>query len=49
MSALVISLIAFGLVFGAALLGMYVSLPEDPLREEIKDVVRLSTGLKCYR
>ena len=47
MSALVISLIAFAVVFGGALLGMYVrnALSDDHLREDVKDVVRLSTGL----
>ena len=47
MSALAISLIVFALVFGGALLGMYVrnALPESHLQEEVKDVVRLSTGL----
>jgi hypothetical protein len=46
-SALAISLIVFALVFGGALLGMYVrnALPEGHLREDVKDVVRLSTGL----
>ena len=47
MSSLAISLIAFALVFGGALLGMYVrsALPEGHLREDVKDIVRLSTGL----
>ncbi len=45
MSALTVSLIAFAIVFGGALLGMYVALPESHLREDVKDVVRLSTGL----
>ena len=47
MSAIEISLIAFALVFGGALLGMYVrnALPEHHLREDVKDVIRLSTGL----
>lgn len=45
MSALEISLITFMFVFGAALLGMYVRLSDDHLRENIKDVVRLSAGL----
>ena len=45
MSALAVSLIAFTIVFGGALLGMYVHLPEGHLREDVKDVVRLSTGL----
>jgi hypothetical protein len=46
-SALTISLIAFALVFGGALLGMLVRnlLPEGHLRDDVKDVIRLSTGL----
>jgi len=46
-SALAISLIAFAFVFGGALLGMYLrnALPEGHLRDDVKDVVRLSTGL----
>ena len=45
MSALAVSLISFTIVFGGALLGMYVHLPEGHLRDDVKDVVRLSTGL----
>ena len=47
MSALLIATIAFVVVFGGALLGMYVrsALPEGHLRDDVKDVVRLSTGL----
>ena len=47
MSALEISLIVFALVFGGALFGVYVrnALPEGHLQEDVKDVVRLSTGL----
>ena len=45
MSAFTISLITFAFVFGGALLGMYVVLSENHLREDVKDVVRLSTGL----
>ena len=47
MSALAISLIVFAVVFCGALLGMYVrtTLPEGHLRDDVKDVVRLSTGL----
>lgn len=47
MSALAISAIAFAFVFAGALLGMYIrnALPEGHLREDVKDVVRLSTGL----
>jgi hypothetical protein len=46
-SPLAISLIAFAFVFGGALVGMYVrsALPEGHLREDVKDIVRLSTGL----
>jgi hypothetical protein len=44
-SAFTISLITFAFVFGGALLGMYVVLSENHLREDVKDVVRLSTGL----
>jgi Protein of unknown function (DUF4239) len=46
-SALAISLVVFALVFGGALFGMYVrgALPEGHLQEDVKDVVRLSTGL----
>ncbi len=45
MGAFTISLITFAFVFGGALLGMYVVLSENHLREDVKDVVRLSTGL----
>jgi hypothetical protein len=40
-------LIAFVLVFAGALIGMYVRsvLPEGHLQEDVKDIVRLSTGL----
>jgi hypothetical protein len=44
-SALAISLVAFAFVFSGALLGMYATLPEGHAREDVKDVVRLSTGL----
>jgi len=46
-SPLAISLIAFVLVFAGALIGMYVRsvLPEGHLQEDVKDIVRLSTGL----
>jgi len=45
--ALLISIITFALVFGGALLGMYFrkALSDDHLREEVRDVIRLSTGL----
>ena len=47
MSALAISFIAFAFVFGGALLAMYVRdfLPDDHLGQDVKDVIRLSTGL----
>lgn len=47
MRALLISLITFALVFGGALLGMFFrnALSDDYLREDVRDVVRLSTGL----
>ena len=47
MSALSISLITFALAFGGALLGMYfhTALSDDHLREDVRDVIRLSTGL----
>jgi hypothetical protein len=46
-SALLVSLITFALVFGGALLGMYFrnALSDDHLREDVRDVIRLSTGL----
>ena len=47
MSELSISIITFALVFGGALLGMYIrnALRGHHLRNDVKDVVRLSTGL----
>ena len=47
MSALVISLVTFALVFGGSFLGMYFrsALSDDHLREDVRDVIRLSTGL----
>ena len=47
MRPLIISAIAFALVLGAALLGMYFRkvVSADHLRDDVKDVVRLSTGL----
>jgi hypothetical protein len=46
-SALAISLVTFALVFGGALLGMYFrnALSDHHLREDVRDVIRLSTGL----
>jgi hypothetical protein len=43
----VTNLITFALVFGGALLGMYFrnALSEDHLREDVRDVIKLSTGL----
>ena len=47
MTALLISLVTFALVFGGALLGMYFrnALSEDQLREDVMDVIKLGTGL----
>jgi hypothetical protein len=47
MGAFEISLIAFVLVFASAFLGMNLrkALSEDHLRDDVKDVVKLSTGL----
>src|SRR5476651_1519951 len=47
MSALIISIITFALVFSGALLGMYFrnALSDDHLRDDVRDVIRLSTGL----
>lgn len=45
MNPFTISLIAFAFTFGGALFGNYVVLSEHHLREDVKDVVRLSTGL----
>jgi hypothetical protein len=47
-TALLISLVTFALVFGGALLGMYfrnAALSEDHFREDVRDVIKLSTGL----
>jgi hypothetical protein len=46
-SALLISLITFFLVLGGSLLGMYFrnALSDDHLRDDVRDVIRLSTGL----
>jgi hypothetical protein len=47
LSLLAISLIAFAVISGGALFGMYVRnlLPEGHLEQDAKDVIRLSTGL----
>ena len=47
MSATAIGLIVFALVFGSALLAMYVhcALPEDQLSTDSKDVVKLGIAL----
>lgn len=47
MSPLVISVISFACVFGAALLGVLLRgvLPEEHLSDQSKDVVKLSMGL----
>jgi hypothetical protein len=44
---LLISLATFALVFGGAFLGTYVrnALSEEHLREDVRDVIKLSTGL----
>jgi hypothetical protein len=46
-TALTVALVTFALVFGGALLGMYFrnTLSEDHLREDVRDVIKLSTGL----
>jgi hypothetical protein len=46
-TALSVSLVALALVFGGALLGMYSrnALSEDDLREDVRDIIKLSTGL----
>ena len=47
MRPLIVSAIAFAFVFGGAMLGMYVRnmVSTDHLRDDVKDVVRVSTGL----
>ena len=47
MTALGISLVTFALVFGGGLLGMYLRnmLSERHLPEDVKDIIKLSTGL----
>src|SRR5260370_9826542 len=47
MSALTLSLVAFVVIFGGALLGMLLRavLPEPHLNADSRDVVRLGTGL----
>jgi hypothetical protein len=46
LSALSVSLITFVLVFGGALLGMYLrNALADHLREDVRDAIRLSVGL----
>lgn len=47
MTALIVAIVTFALVFGGALLGMYFrnALSEDHLREDVRDVIKLSTGL----
>jgi hypothetical protein len=46
-TALTVALVTFALVFGGALLGMYFRnvLLEHHLREDVRDVIKLSTGL----
>jgi hypothetical protein len=47
MTALTVALVTFALVFGGALLGMYFRnvLSEEHLREDVRDAIKLSTGL----
>ena len=45
MSLLTIGLSVFACIFGGALLGILIKLPEDQLRADSKDVVRLGMGL----
>src|SRR5882757_10692867 len=47
MSAVIIACVAFAVIFGGALFGMWLRsvLPEPHLNTESRDVVRLSTGL----
>lgn len=47
MSSLTTSLITFALVFGAALLGMYLrsALPARHLSADSKDIVKMAMGL----
>jgi Protein of unknown function (DUF4239) len=47
LTPLSISLVTFALIFAGAWVGMHLrkALPEDDLREEVKDVIKLSTGL----
>jgi hypothetical protein len=46
-TALLISLVTFALIFGGASLGMYFrnALSEDHFSEDVRDVIKLSTGL----
>jgi hypothetical protein len=46
-TALIVATVTFALVFGSALLGVHFhkALSEDHLREDVKDVIKLSTGL----
>ena len=46
MSALLISIITFALVFGGALLGMYFAMPypDDHLRDDVRDVISAQYG-----
>jgi len=45
MKSIAVTLVIFGLIFGAALAGMAVRPTHDPLGSEAKEVVRLTTGL----
>ena len=46
-TALTVALVTFALVFGGASLGMHFhnALSEDHFREDVRDVIKLSTGL----
>ncbi len=44
MSAMEVALLIFACTFGGANLGMYLTLPEDHLSAESKDVIKLGTG-----
>ena len=47
MTALLVATVTFALVFGGALLGLYFRkvLSEDGLRDDVRDVIKLSAGL----
>jgi hypothetical protein len=45
LKALIVSAIVFARVFGGALVGMYLRVPERHIGAEAKDVVKLGMGL----